>query len=344
MTASAIRLHFPLRLPYSPHMHTRHHGLDTVRAAAIGMVLLCHVQMQITGTVPVLTFMLGNAGVDLFFVLSGFLIGGILLRGEPLMTFWAHRWLRTIPSYVVVTLVTFAAIGRSSWLYAVFLQAFDADTRGIYPPAWSLAVEEWFYFLFPVALLLLRRHMPLRRAFLAGIVGFLVVPMVLRACLSGLPWSAHCFWMPLRLDAPALGLLLAWSRIYLPGAWRSVEGRAILLVPAAACILAAIALFAAAPPLANVLFSPLLGIAGACGLVWMHGHSAAPASRLLALPIAWTARLAYPLYLVHVQVLGGLAQHGVAVALFTAIGIALLLHYAVERPGMAVRTRMVRLA
>src|ERR1039458_8648984 len=78
----------------------RNFGLDALRAAAIMMVLLCHM----TGALK----FLGIYGVELFFVLSGFLIGDILIRSaarkgrfefKDLTEFWTRRWFRTLPNY-----------------------------------------------------------------------------------------------------------------------------------------------------------------------------------------------------------------------------------------------------
>jgi peptidoglycan/LPS O-acetylase OafA/YrhL len=127
------------------------------------MVILGH-QGLISGS-PAPT---GLLGVDLFFVLSGFLIGGILFdMGENLrrprivMGFWLRRWLRTLPNYYL-----FLIINILVWLpfyrphvfqrvvppYLVFLQSFAHRPSWFFVESWSLCVEEWFYILFPLAL------------------------------------------------------------------------------------------------------------------------------------------------------------------------------------------------
>ena len=85
-------------------------GLDVMRASAILLVLLGHATVWFASFVPVFNIgcLGGYFGVELFFVLSGFLIGSILLRWliDPgstttLFDFWRRRWLRTLPNYVL---------------------------------------------------------------------------------------------------------------------------------------------------------------------------------------------------------------------------------------------------
>lgn len=110
-------------------------------------------------------------GVTLFFVLSGFLIGGILIRTLEsqkasfplLLNFWIRRWFRTIPNYLLILsimiawfLITNDAFQVSDvGLYFVFAQNLFYDHPAwFFPEAWSLSVEEWFYLLVPLLIFL----------------------------------------------------------------------------------------------------------------------------------------------------------------------------------------------
>jgi peptidoglycan/LPS O-acetylase OafA/YrhL len=106
-------------------------------------------------------------GVDLFFVLSGFLIGGILIRmiaekeftSQQLFHFWIRRWFRTLPNYILILLVLLAGYRYAfhDWpekaiRYFSFTQNFASPHPHFFPEAWSLSVEEWFYLLVPFGL------------------------------------------------------------------------------------------------------------------------------------------------------------------------------------------------
>lgn len=154
-------------------------GLDFARAAAIALVLLAHGSVFTVGTWPWTSALRvgGLHGVEVFFALSGFLIGGILYRSHAagalsIPTFWRRRWLRTIPAYLVFFLLNLGfmrSVGieiQVDWRYFIYLQNLNWPHPEFFPEAWSLAVEEWFYLLTPLLLVGMTRFMPRRRAFL----------------------------------------------------------------------------------------------------------------------------------------------------------------------------------
>ncbi|HET6992186.1 MAG TPA: acyltransferase, partial [Bacteroidia bacterium] len=144
-------------------------GLDVMRAMAILLVLLSHAMRfsPIPGaTQTQLELYMGFIGVELFFALSGFLIGGILLREmadgtsfRKVLKFWVRRWMRTLPAY-------YAVLFGTPLLYLLFLHENSVHFSDLFPfiffvqnfshphpeyfgVAWSLSIEEWFYILFP---------------------------------------------------------------------------------------------------------------------------------------------------------------------------------------------------
>ena len=116
-------------------------------------------------------------GVSIFFVLSGFLIGGIFIkllkRTHPkeinlkfLMNFLMRRWLRTLPNYylVLTIIILFFLVNNlpishySMYKYFLFFQNFSTPHPTFFPEAWSLAVEEWFYIIIP-SLVIITYHL-----------------------------------------------------------------------------------------------------------------------------------------------------------------------------------------
>lgn len=219
--------------------------LDGVRGMAILLVLVWHYACNQIQTVPgslaaygMKLLSLTWAGVDLFFVLSGFLIGGILLdqRSAPhyFKAFYVRRVCRIFPLYYLLLAVFgFALLARAAapesaepwstrlvsdtiplWSYATYVQnflmadreTFGADWMGV---TWSLAVEEQFYVVLP----LLVRLVPPRA--LPGLLGLLVMTAPVFRTISffwqpygGLPGYVL---LPGRSDALFIGVLGAWA-------------------------------------------------------------------------------------------------------------------------------------
>ena len=145
-------------------------GLDLVRALAILLVLVAHASFMFLPLTHRLeaVWMLGHLGVELFFVLSGFLIGAILAKqaeGAHIAVgrFWVRRWLRTLPNYYLFLAIniSLARWTEGTWPhaapYAVFLQNLAWPQPLFFIESWSLAVEEIFYLLAPLLVLVFAR-------------------------------------------------------------------------------------------------------------------------------------------------------------------------------------------
>jgi peptidoglycan/LPS O-acetylase OafA/YrhL len=212
--------------------------LDGIRGIAIAMVLAHHyfllpIQAPL-GTLPSYIQAAGRlawSGVDLFFVLSGFLIGGILLDARDstnyFRVFYARRFFRIVPIYFAcligaATLGLFVSSGSAAklaWMYEArlpwisyffFLQNFwmaKASTYGVFGlgVTWSLAIEEQFYLTLPVLI----RKLSQKRLLQAILLGIVLAP-ALRIVLHT-AWPEHYLsWivmMPCRADALLLGVL-----------------------------------------------------------------------------------------------------------------------------------------
>lgn len=221
--------------------HNRIFGLDFLRAIAILGVLLAHGSVFFTveqlGRFNLVLGFSGVLGVELFFVLSGFLIGSILLKLEDefqqvkvLPHFWLRRWFRTLPNYWFFLLLYILA----TWIissplpnllqYLTFTQNLLWQHPFFFDQAWSLAIEEWFYLLFPLVLFIMYR---LTRSFnvsfllTAGI--FILVPSTLRVqwASSGVEQWGEIFRkiILLRLDAIMYGVLAAWFKQKYQSGW-----------------------------------------------------------------------------------------------------------------------------
>jgi peptidoglycan/LPS O-acetylase OafA/YrhL len=310
-------------------------ALDGLRGVAILLVMiyhfgLVHAEFHSHGAFhPVQLLQGGWLGVDLFFVLSGFLITGILLdsrtRPNYLRNFLARRTLRIWPLYYL-TLVVFFVIAPAVltplppelasmhehqawfWTYAAnWLFAKESGFNGISGGYfWSLAVEEQFYLAWPFVV----------RAFaaesLARVAAWLFVgSVVLRVGLvvAGVPVSsAYCITFT-HLDGLAAGALLACTLRSADAHWTR---RLVAHLPGLA--LGGLAALALARAIDGDLFfwshwTGTVGIAGAtlafAYVLWRVVSGAAPASVTAALtsaPLVATGKYSYALYLVHMPV------------------------------------------
>lgn len=144
--------------------------LDGLRGVAVVWVMLYHTTALSLPESVRRVCALGWMGVDVFFVLSGFLISSILLETRPgargLGLFIARRTLRTWPLYFLLLGGVFVTLGHAAaggsvhwWRYLVFLQNYQAS---FWPqslgPTWSLCVEEHFYLLWPLVIFLVPRR------------------------------------------------------------------------------------------------------------------------------------------------------------------------------------------
>lgn len=193
--------------PYYP-------ALDGLRAIAVLMVMACHLLYR--------PFALGWMGVPLFFALSGFLITGILLRSKDrpgyFSTFYKRRALRIFPIYYLFVLVAFV-IGTwqamptgDLWRAAIYIQNYRIPGEAQQIPGffgghtWSLAVEEQFYVMWPLLVLVLSPKWLLRCCVLL-VVGAAVFRAVAFS-LSDDDWMLYG-WLPSNIDCLAGGAIIA---------------------------------------------------------------------------------------------------------------------------------------
>lgn len=175
----------------------RNYGLDAIRSFAILMVVASHCTYFLVddseNPIILILRILGAVGVDLFFLLSGFLIGGILLKlmennqtqFSHLIIFWKRRWFRTLPNYFLILIVNILIVlilqddlPENILLFFTFLQNFYAPHPNFFTEAWSLSIEEYAYLILPLifyALLYFFRGLRAKQVFLWGTIGVILI-------------------------------------------------------------------------------------------------------------------------------------------------------------------------
>lgn len=194
--------------------------LDALRAFSVLAVLVHHFFPHAVGKY---TF-IGNAGVDVFFVISGFLITGILLKnkesvasnGTSLKKFYIRRFFRIFPIYYLYLL--FAAIffwalckDSMSWAltYTINIYAAHHQEPMFFAHLWSLSVEEQFYIFWPCFILFTPR-----KYLLHLIIGVIAIALIVKLSISSMN---HKLFTVSCMDAFGAGALLAYSDQYNSG-------------------------------------------------------------------------------------------------------------------------------
>jgi peptidoglycan/LPS O-acetylase OafA/YrhL len=309
-------------------MEERIKELDGLRAIAVLLVIAWHYVGVPGGPGSLLwnVFYLGHFGVDLFFVLSGFLIGSILISARSadnyFQSFYGRRALRIWPLYYLMCAACFvgAAIRPNSglfsgslpdWTYVLSVQNFAMALHQSYGSfwlsgTWSLAIEEQFYLIFPLVVRFVApRYLP---GILFGVIVFCPIARLVDSFSHD---EFGYYVLPFfRADALSIGALIAWWRIYgrdsAPHRFATacLVGSSLLLP---LVVLAGSETFHAAAwqhTLAEIFFGSLLfkvlSYRGSSRLSWLRGRIA-----------AFFAQTSYCAYLTH---------HWVAYLVFGVLG------------------------
>jgi len=277
---------------------------DYLRGIAVLLVMLFHASHDVQSFPMGQYLSFGWAGVDLFFVLSGFLITGILLntrdREGYFVNFYARRALRIWPLYFALLGVMFLAVPKvlpswsaaamrtatPGWAFVLFVQNLFIGPRlsGPLAPTWSLAIEEQFYFVWPVLVWLLPRKGVQR--FAAAII--LCSPLLRLGLDLGHVQVSMYYDTLTRLDGLAVGSFLSiWLR-----------DTKVITVKRRALFAVSISLVGAV--LLHHIWISYSAIAIACGALMSLSFFVQLRNRF----ILFTGRISYGLYLIHMGVFG----------------------------------------
>ncbi len=290
--------------------------LDGLRAVAIVLVLVAHTAG--TSHVPKARTLelLGEVGVRIFFVLSGFLITTLLVRERvtvgriDLRTFFVRRVFRIFPAFVAYLAVMAAlsatgvvAIPASDFVYAAtYTMNFVTPDPWYLGHSWSLAVEEQFYLIWPLTVALVG----VTRSDRVALGAILVAPILRIAAELWIPWiddaGDHAF--PLVLDGLAFGCLLALVRPQLEASRRymaMVRSRLFWFVPLAGFAVLVLTLPHVGPLGNPKLFAIAKSASAFTIALTIHRCTVLPVGKIGRLlesaPLVWIGVLSYSLYL-----------------------------------------------
>ena len=225
-------------------------GLDVLRATAILMVVSSHVLWiypKSSALISTFLELFGFWGVELFFVLSGFLIGSILYQSyvtdsftlQSVFRFLKRRWFRTLPNYYLVLILNISIaffIGyqiENVGLYFVFLQNFLGKAPAFFPESWSLSVEEFAYLLLPFVLFLGTFGIIKNKSkrFLIIVFSLFIIFVFAKVVFNSTQtvsnltdWNSNLKSVVIyRIDAILVGVLIAWIRFNFEAFWKKYK-------------------------------------------------------------------------------------------------------------------------
>jgi peptidoglycan/LPS O-acetylase OafA/YrhL len=353
----------------------RRPGLDLLRAVAIVFVVLYHAGL-FGFALPFDVQRFGWIGVDLFFVLSGYLIAGQLLsamaRGKSpdIRRFYWRRALRILPAYLVIVAIYFFLPPSLRefpkmpplWKFLTFTQNLGLRGGTTFSHAWSLCIEFQFYLLLPFLILALARlrrgHALIACAVLTWsvLIRGLLAHMNLSAPTPSWGWWQQWIYYPTysRLDPLTIGVSLAAIETFRPKWWSALMKCAWWIwLPGLAAIAVALILAEDGLSMVSCAFGFALVAIGMGTLLVCSVSPHLPLSRAPIPGAAFAATVAYSVYLSHKLPIHWIQQictaHSVpsAVAYLLMLGaiviVGSVLFFAVERPFLQVRQRVTEI-
>ncbi|GGD71642.1 acyltransferase [Emticicia aquatilis] len=358
------------------------YGLDHLRSLAIIYVFLFHYFIISKGQPEWLPdfAQFGWTGVDLFFVLSGFLISYQLFseikkgKNVSLKEFFIKRFFRIIPAFLVTVGLYFSIPAfrekealPALWKFLTFTQNFDLNLKdnGTFSHAWSLCVEEHFYLLLPFVLFFLQKTQLFKWAYWLLIIFFLLgfsvriysydslyLPKMADE-FSWMYWYKYIYYPTYnRLDGLLVGIAIAAVYCYLPNFWLKISKFGNLLIALSILILIGAYFLCIDQQTfnASVFGFPLIAL----GYGFMVMGAISPTSFLYKWHSKFTtliATLSYGIYLTHKGIIHltllAFADYPInhnlmlVISIFTCFWAAYILNLIIEKPFLKLRNKII---
>lgn len=342
-----------------------------MRALAMFSVILAH-----SGYDMLFGLRHGVIAVESFFVMSGFLIGEMLIRdfrngfdSTELRNFWIKRWFRTLPLYYCVLLLKFIFIDHSvGWNIGYYFLFLQNNFYGIkfLTVSWTLVLEEWFYLIMPLLFYVLFRKGINPGRFYFFVIAFVVFSNLARlgwVLYTDRPYGAIVGNVAFRLDSFLIGVGLAAIKLFSPDYYRRMSGWKFF--SAGIVVLLTLLYFYRRADGGNLAEQEILWVR----TLWFSMISISIAFIIPFLcdakPIAWLAKfrgfnfivtwisfLSYPIYLVHLDIFRLWDKYlpasimwkpiwSIGVRVGTAVLLSILLYKSVHEPFIALRSKLI---
>lgn len=347
-------------------------GLDLIRSVGMICVILSH-----SGYRLLFGMRYGIVAVESFFVVSGFLIGTILLRdindGMTLQTvrnFWIKRWFRTLPLYYAVLLIKFIVDHEMGWNILYYMFFLQSNFYGIqfFPVSWTLVVEEWFYFLIPFYFLLFMRKGVDFKRFLNLCILFVLLATIARyiwVYYTNRSFLAIIGNFPFRMDSNLIGVMFAGIRMYRK-AWFNKMAQWPFALTAFILLIVLSSMFGycqggCSEPCPQfvwirTIWFTLNSFLIACLIPFLCENEFFNMKKFFFIKwlVTWISLLSYPVYLIHVDIYNWMDQYVYVnystgefqkflINNFFVVIAGWILYQIIDKPVLRYRTRVLKL-
>lgn len=353
----------------------RIYGLDLLRVIAICCVVHAHGAHLLNGSCfEFLTNIPLPHGVDIFFVISGFLIGTSFISysvksshvdASKVLSFYGRTMLRILPNYYVILLIYYLLVNGSIvngnihefpiWRFITFTQNIFTPFYNFYWESWSLSVQFWFYIIFPLLLFIFSKHIDIKK-----IVPYICIFFILMSVIFRIIETEHVtdnFWWDVwirktvasRSDNIYIGVLAAWIRFYRPNFWKNNTIKCLI-----AGILLMVATFIIPRQIGsfytNVIYLTVAPIAIALWLPFIT--SILSSMTAIGNVVSHFSILSYAMFLVNLMIVQiidhnfadifkGIGGYGYLIYWITVIIASYLLYIIVEKQFIKIRTKFM---
>lgn len=340
----------------------RSKDLDFLRGLAILLAMGWHINHYYSSDNFLVNLMLypgrtfGWAGVDLFFVLSGFLVGGLIFReisktgGINLTRFFIRRVYRLWPVLYIflfaMALSGVTPIENFFWQIALHVQNYFPTKSATH--LWSLAVEEHFYILLSVSLFFFLKSKRGLNPIPALVVAIFCLCLLGRfiAANFGVDSQSLQIKTHFRLDGLSLGVLLAYLSIHHSKLFKRLSEKKTLWFFVTCISIIFVSTVSKATYLGSTLGYSVSAVGCASALLLVFNSNLTAKIGLIAVSISYIGLVAYPLYLWHVPVTKVLKKLNtfddvwfIFIAYFLSIAVSFIMTFMVERPIMKLRDK-----
>jgi peptidoglycan/LPS O-acetylase OafA/YrhL len=352
-----------LKYTYSDLAGKRIFGLDLVRSIAVCAVVFAH-----TGYERIFGFRYGVIAIEYFFVMSGFLVGEMLIREfytastwKTLVNFWIKRWFRTLPLYYLILILkiflTPPAPGTQLWPYFLFLQN-NIGGISFYAVSWTLVIEEWFYLFMPLLVFILFRNGMQRQRFILLTIVVIISEIILRTMYisyKDVPWAGIVGNFPFRFDSFMIGVAIAFVKVEYKKTFSALAA-ARVFIPVSLLFIMYLIFFAASGggELSGTSFwvrtsgFAITSIFMALQMPFLNNSTLLNSindNNRIKQALTWLSLLSYPIYLIHIDFLHFFSTGILLADLMLNYSIIILLSYLLivffHQPVTSARTKFL---